>query len=78
MLLFPVSDGGVLMLQAATQICDIDPEVLEKVKQFRFSKKSEGNAAYVRKSWFITLVCAYPDCIVSPIAEKMLPLHITK
>ncbi|RHZ52778.1 hypothetical protein Glove_457g65 [Diversispora epigaea] len=29
--------------------CEIDPEVLEKLKKFRFGKRSQGNAAFVLK-----------------------------
>ncbi|RUP43222.1 hypothetical protein BC936DRAFT_137462 [Jimgerdemannia flammicorona] len=36
-----------IAIMASGQICDIDPKVLEKLKQFRFAKKSKGNAAYV-------------------------------
>ncbi|CAG8445240.1 12973_t:CDS:2 [Acaulospora morrowiae] len=35
--------------------CDVDPEVLQKLKKFRFGKSSQGNAAFVCKYIWLKL-----------------------
>lgn len=36
-------------IYAYQSTCDIDPALVEKIKQFRFAKYSSGNAAFVCK-----------------------------
>ncbi|KAI8140093.1 hypothetical protein BJV82DRAFT_671864 [Fennellomyces sp. T-0311] len=60
---------------SASTTCDIDPELVEKLKQFRFAKYSSGNAAFVlqidRKQLKIVEDEVYDDITIEDLVEEL-------
>ncbi|KAI8388816.1 uncharacterized protein BYT42DRAFT_561335 [Radiomyces spectabilis] len=63
------------LMNMSTSTCEIDPALLEKIKEFRFAKNSTGNAAFVlqidRKQLKIVEVEVLEDISIEELVEEL-------